>query len=75
MDRVPYIDQSGLFALEDVLMDLNQKNIDCLMVGVKSQPKHLMKSIQIIDKLIPEDRLFESFEDCKNWVVSKQTVS
>lgn len=75
MDRVPYIDQSGLFALEDVLMDLNQRNIDCLMVGVKSQPKHLMKSIQIIDKLIPEDRLFESFEDCKNWVVSKQTVS
>jgi len=75
MDRVPYIDQSGLFALEDVLMDLNQKNIDCLMVGVKSQPKHLMRSIQIIDKLIPEDRLFESFEDCKNWVVSKQTVS
>ncbi len=75
MDRVPYIDQSGLFALEDVLMDLNQKNIDCLMVGVKSQPKYLMKSIQIIDKLIPEDRLFESFEDCKNWVVSKQTVS
>ncbi|MGY8923626.1 MAG: SulP family inorganic anion transporter, partial [Flavobacteriales bacterium] len=71
MDRVPYIDQSGLFALEDVLMDLNQKNIDCLMVGVKSQPKHLMRSIQIIDKLIPEDRLFESFEDCKNWVVSK----
>lgn len=75
MDQVPYIDQSGLFALEDVLMDLNQKNIDCLMVGVKSQPKHLMRSIQIIDKLIPEDRLFESFEDCKNWVVSKQTVS
>ena len=75
MDQVPYIDQSGLFALEDVLMDLNQKNIDCLMVGVKSQPKYLMKSIQIIDKLIPEDRLFESFEDCKNWVVSKQTVS
>src|SRR6056300_1275740 len=30
MDRVPYVDQSGLFALEDVLMELSQRNIECL---------------------------------------------
>jgi len=72
MDRVPYVDQSGLFALEDVLMELSQRKITCYMVGVKSQPKYLMKSIRIIGKLIPDEHLFETFEECKNWVVSQQ---
>jgi SulP family sulfate permease len=34
MDKVPFIDQSGLFALEDVLLDLYQKEIEILMVGI-----------------------------------------
>lgn len=38
MDKVPFIDQSGLFALEDVLLDLYQKEIEILMVGIQSQP-------------------------------------
>jgi SulP family sulfate permease len=71
MDRVPYIDQSGLFALEDVLLDLNQQNIDTLIVGVQSQPKYLMKTIGIIGKLIPEEQIFENFEECRNYVIKK----
>ena len=71
MDRVPYIDQSGLFALEDVLLDLNQQNIDTLIVGVQSQPKYLMKTIGIIGKLIPEEQIFENFEECRNYIVKK----
>jgi len=71
MDRVPYIDQSGLFALEDVLLDLNQQNIDTLIVGVQSQPKYLMKIIGIIGKLIPEEQIFENFEECRNYVIEK----
>ena len=75
MDRVPYVDQSGLFALEDVLMELSQRNIECLMVGLKSQPKYLMKSIRIIGKLISEEHLFETFDECKKWVVSQQDMT
>jgi len=71
MDRVPYIDQSGLFALEDVLLNLNQQNIDTLIVGVQSQPKYLMKTIGIIGKLIPEEQIFENFEECRNYVIEK----
>ena len=72
MDRVPYIDQSGLFALEDVLMELSQSEIECYMVGVQAQPKYLMKSILLTGKLIPEEHLFDSFEECKNWIVIQQ---
>ena len=75
MDRVTYVDQSGLFALEDVLMELSQRNIECLMVGLKSQPKYLMKSIRIIGKLISEEHLFETFDECKKWVVSQQDMT
>ena len=71
MDRVPYIDQSGLFALEDVLMYLSQNKILTLMVGVQAQPKYLMKTIGIIGKLIPEDQIFDFFEDCKTYVIKK----
>ncbi len=63
MDKVPFIDQSGLFALEDVLLDLYQKEIEILMVGIQSQPKYLMKMIGIIAEPIPEERIFDRFAD------------
>ena len=71
MSKVPYIDQSGLFALEDVLMDLKQKNIEILFVGIQKQPKYLMRTIGIIGKLIPEEHVFENFEICKKFVKEK----
>ncbi len=68
MSKVPYIDQSGLLAIEDVLMDLKQKNIEILFVGIQKQPKYLMRTIGIIGKLIPEEHVFENFENCKIFV-------
>ncbi|MEK9852672.1 MAG: STAS domain-containing protein, partial [Flavobacteriaceae bacterium] len=72
MDKVPYVDQSGLFALEDVFMDLIDKEIEILIIGTQSQPRYLMKTIGIIGKLIPEENIFERFTDCKSFVISKQ---
>ncbi|UOB19224.1 SulP family inorganic anion transporter [Abyssalbus ytuae] len=68
MDRVPYIDQSGLYALEEVMLDLNNKGITVLMVDIKSQPKYLMDSIDIIPDLISEDHIFSSFKECTTWI-------
>jgi len=69
MDRVPYIDQSGLYAMEDVLIDLSRKNITSLVVGLEEQPRYLMNGIGIISNLIPEDHIFKSFAACRNWVI------
>ncbi|MEN8188051.1 MAG: SulP family inorganic anion transporter [Bacteroidota bacterium] len=68
MDRVPYLDQSGLYAIEDVLLDLEKRNIHPLIVGIQKQPLYLMKSIDIVPDLIPEDHLFDNFKDCTNWI-------
>lgn len=69
MDRVPYIDQSGLYAMEDALIELSQKNIVPLMVGIENQPRFLMNSIGLIGPLIPEDHIFKSFQACREWVI------
>jgi SulP family sulfate permease len=66
--RMAYIDQSGLYALEDVLIDLKERNINILIVGLLKQPKYLMERIDIIPDLISEEHLFENFNDCLKWV-------
>ena len=68
MDRVPYIDQSGLFVLEDVLLELEKNEIHVLLVDIQTQPLYLMKSIDIIPDLIPEEHIFDSFQECTTWI-------
>jgi SulP family sulfate permease len=68
MEKVPYIDQSGLYAMEDILLNLEKKNIHQLIVGLQNQPAYLMQSIDIIPDLIPEEHLFDDFKDCTTWI-------
>ena len=70
MSKVPYIDQSGLYALEDMLLDLERRNIHPLIVGIQNQPLYLMKSIDIIPDLIPVEHVFTDFKECKAWLKS-----
>ena len=69
MDRVPYIDQSGLYALEDVLLELEKNDIHVLIVDIQQHPLYLMKSIDIIPDLIPEEHIFDSFKECTSWII------
>ncbi|APD07610.1 bicarbonate transporter BicA [Flavobacteriaceae bacterium UJ101] len=68
MDNVPYMDQSGLYAFEDIILDLVKKDIQILLVGLKEQPHYLMSNIDIIPDLIPEAHIFENFHDCNEWI-------
>ena len=68
MDKVPYIDQTGLYTLEDIILDLNQKNIQVSLVGLNQQPAVLLEKIEIVPNLVPKSRIFKSFEDCLNFL-------
>ena len=68
MSRMPLIDQSGLYALEDVLIDLVQRGVTPLLVGVKKQPEYLMRAIGIIGKLVDEEHSFSNFKKCRHWI-------
>ena len=74
MDRVPYIDQSGLYALENVLFDLKKKNIPVILVGIQEQPKDKLLSIGIIPNLIPEDTICKDINTALNLLKNKLKV-
>ena len=63
MDRVPYIDQSGLYALEETIMELNKKDVEVILTKVQAQPMDMLRSINIVPDLVPEADLFNSIED------------
>ena len=63
MDRVPYIDQSGLYTLEDIIFDLRTQQTEVLLVGLKDQPRDMLQAIGIIPDLIPKEAVFENIEE------------
>ncbi|WP_417952745.1 SulP family inorganic anion transporter [Flagellimonas myxillae] len=77
LDRMQYMDQSGLYAMEDVLQDLKKKDINVMFVGILDQPKYMMERIDIIPDLIPRESIFEDFKECLAWIKEnvKDTVS
>lgn len=64
MDKVPYVDQSGVYAIEDTVLALEQNNIHVHIVGAQKQPLYMMERIDIIPDLIPETEVFENFDQC-----------
>ncbi len=68
MKRVPYIDQTGLYALEEVVMDLEKRGIAVVMTGLKAQHVRMLRRINLIPGLIPERYLFKTFKDCIDWL-------
>lgn len=60
MDRVPYIDQSGLYALENAILDLEQRDVQVLLTAIQEQPKDKLISIDIVPDLISEEHIFEN---------------
>jgi len=68
MKKVPHIDQTGLYAMEEVIMALEARGIAVLMTGLREQPKLMLKRINLIPGLIPEKYLFPTFAKCIEWL-------
>ena len=72
MDIMEYIDQSGLYALEDSIVELKKDGKNVLVVDMQTQPKYMMERIDIIPDLIPEECIFVDFKTCLQWVKEHQ---
>ena len=68
MGRMQYIDQSGLYALEDALVDLVKDGKTVLLVNIIEQPRYLLERIDIIPDLVPKNQIFNTFDACVEWV-------
>ena len=71
LGRMQYMDQSGLYAMEEVLQELRKKDIEVLLVNVLDQPRYMMERIDIIPDLISNEHIFDSFKSCIKYVRKK----
>jgi SulP family sulfate permease len=67
-DRVPYMDQSGLYALEDAIMEFRKQGIRVAFTDIHGQPRDLAEKIRLIPDLVPPQFCFASFAECATWL-------
>lgn len=71
MDRVPYIDQSGLYALEETVFDLRQRDVEVVFIGLQEQPLDMLTSIDLIPDLVPTEDLFDNVAEAFDYLRTK----
>jgi sulfate permease, SulP family len=64
MKRVPYIDQSGLYSLESMILNLEQNNVHVFLLHLQKQPEAMMRNISLIPDVVEEKTLFDDEELC-----------
>jgi SulP family sulfate permease len=68
MDKVPYLDQSGLYALEEAILGLHAQGITVVFTDIHGQPREMAERISMIPDLIPEELCFEDFHAAAVWL-------
>jgi len=68
MDKVPYVDQSGLYAMEEAILELKKKGIKVLLVGIYGQTKIMFEKIDILPDLIAKNECFISVTEVREYL-------
>ena len=68
MRLVSFMDQSGLYAMETAIKDLQARGIMVLMTIIQPQPMYMLKTLNVIPALVPEEHTFKTFEDCTQFL-------
>jgi len=68
MDKVPYVDQSGLYAMEDAIMGLHEQGIVVAFTDVHGQPLDMFEMFNLIPGLVEYELCFENFKACHQWL-------
>lgn len=64
MRLVSFMDQSGLYAMETAIKDLQARGVMVLMTIIQPQPMYMLTKMKVIPELVPEDHTFKTFEEC-----------
>ena len=68
MDKVPYVDQSGLYAMEDAVMDLYEQDIKVIFTGLHGQPKDMFEIFNLVPGLVEQEYWFNDFQAASAWL-------
>jgi SulP family sulfate permease len=68
MRLVSFMDQSGLYAMEEAIKDLQARGMMVLMTIIQPQPMYMLTKMKVIPEVIPEEHTFPTFEDCTDFL-------
>ena len=68
MDRISYMDQTGVYALRDALRRLNAAGVHVLVVGVSVAHLDLLEKLRVIPVVVPKSDVFSDFDGLKKAV-------
>ena len=71
MERVPFIDQSGVYALDEAIQDLQNRDVKVVLIGPNQQVIDLLEGLNMVPNTIPNDLIFSEFDDCKKWLAEQ----
>lgn len=68
MKRVKFMDQSGVYAMETAIKELQDRGMLVLMTIIQPQPDYLLHKMNLIPLLVPEEHTFKTFEECTEFL-------
>ena len=68
MRLVSFMDQSGLYAMEEAVKDLQDRGIEVLMTIIQPQPLYMLTTHKVIPGVVPQDHTFKTFEECTEYL-------
>jgi SulP family sulfate permease len=68
MEKVPFMDQSGLYALEAAIELLHKQDVVVALSGVNTEIKNKLIDVKVIPTLLSEELVFEKFKPCRAWL-------
>lgn len=71
MKRVKFMDQSGVYAMETAIKELQERGKLVLMTIIQPQPSYILHRMKVIPLIVPEENTFETFEECTEFLKSQ----
>jgi SulP family sulfate permease len=68
MRLVSFMDQSGLYAMEEAVKDIQARGAQVLMTIIQPQPMYMLTKMNLIPDLVPENHTFKTFEECTEYL-------
>jgi sulfate permease, SulP family len=69
MEEVPFVDQTGLYSLQETLLTMKERGIKVVMTGLLEQPDRMLRRGGIIPQIIPEKNICPTFSAAVDCIV------
>jgi len=65
MDRVSYVDQTGIYALQEALKELAAAGVRVVVVGISATHLDMLRNFQLVPRVVADEDIFATFGELK----------